>query len=163
MRYTSFRAAVLLLMLSAGTMRASAQRAGITKPEQNADAAQRNISATRDTLVIAPDHNQANSSPVYRFVEQMPAFPGDLPAFLSQHLKYPDSAMAHGIEGRVVIEFIVRKDGSLTDAKVIRSVDKTLDLEALRMISIMPRWKPGMQNGKAVDVWYVLPFMFKLD
>lgn len=100
---------------------------------------------------------------VYKFVEQMPVFDGDLPAFLSGNLKYPEEAKKNGTEGRVIVQFIIRKDGSVTDSEVIRSSGaKSLDDEALRVVGQMPKWKPGKQQGKAVNVSYVLPITFKL-
>ena len=98
------------------------------------------------------------------FFEPMPAFPGDLPAFISSNLHYPDSAMANGIEGRVVIQFLVYKDGSVDCAQVLRTAgNKELDAEALRLISIMPRWIPAKNNSKQVDVLFTMPITFKLD
>jgi protein TonB len=99
-----------------------------------------------------------------RFVEQMPTFEGDLPSYLSSHLRYPDDAREAGIEGRVGIEFVVSEDGSISNVKVVRSSGSTsLDQEAVRVVKGMPRWKPGRQQGRAVPVIFTLPVTFKLD
>lgn len=99
-----------------------------------------------------------------RFVEQMPAFEGDLPAYLNSHLRYPDDARESGTEGRVGVEFIVSADGSIGSVKLIRSSgSSSLDAEAIRVVKGMPRWKPGRQQGTAVPVIFTLPVTFKLD
>jgi len=100
----------------------------------------------------------------FMFVEQMPAFNGDMNAFLSNTLRYPDSARAHNIAGRCAIRFIVAETGSVTDAQIMRSSgDKDLDAEALRVVRAMPPWKPGRQSGKIVPVYYTLPITFALE
>lgn len=105
-----------------------------------------------------------DSSEVFRFVEQMPAYKGDLQHFLHDNLRYPDSAREQGAEGRVVLDFIISPQGNLKDIKIVRSSgNKYLDAEALRVVQAMPPWNPGRQNGKAVNVLYTLPLSFKLD
>ena len=102
---------------------------------------------------------------VYDAVEQMPQYPGGIGAlmqYLSSHIKYPAEAEANGIEGRVICTFIVEKDGSITDIKVSRSVDPSLDQEAVRVIGSMPAWTPGRQNGEVCRVKFTLPVTFKL-
>lgn len=97
--------------------------------------------------------------------ERMPGFPGGitaLMAFISSNLRYPAIAKENNVQGRVIVKFVVRKDGSVGDAVVLRGVDKSLDEEALRIVNAMPRWKPGTQKGKPVSVRYALPIMFKL-
>ena len=97
---------------------------------------------------------------VYDVCEQMPIFEGGdaaLLKYLRENLKYPDKTKDRGVQGRLVIGFIVEKDGSLTDVKVLRPVDIDLDAEALRVIKGMPKWIPGRQNGKRVRVRYLLP------
>ena len=99
-------------------------------------------------------------------VEQMPQFPGGpsaLMQFLSQNVKYPAEAHKAGVEGRVIATFIVEKDGSITNARIARSVHPSLDAEALRVIGSMPNWMPGMQNGEPVRVKYTVPITFKLQ
>lgn len=98
-------------------------------------------------------------------VQEMPSFPGGdeaLLKFIAEALKYPDAAISNGIQGRVTVRFVVSSDGSVKRAEVLRSIDPLLDEEALRVISTMPKWKPGKQNGKAVPVWFFVPVNFKL-
>ena len=102
---------------------------------------------------------------IYEVCEQMPIFEGGdaaLLKYLTDSVKYPELAKKHGVQGRVVIGFIVEKDGSLTDVKVLRPVDIDLDAEALRVIKGMPKWIPGRQNGKRVRVRYNVPVSFRL-
>ena len=97
---------------------------------------------------------------VYEVCEQMPIFEGGdaaLLKYLRENLKYPDNTKDRGVQGRLVIGFIVEKDGSLTDVKVLRPVDIDLDAEVLRLVRGMPKWIPGRQNGKRVRVRYLLP------
>ena len=101
----------------------------------------------------------------YDVVEQMQEYPGGIPAliqFLQENLQYPEQAMASHIEGRVLVAFIVEKDGSISDIKAVRQVDPSLDNEAMRVVSIMPKWTPGYMNGKPVRVRFTLPINFKL-
>lgn len=98
--------------------------------------------------------------------EEMPSFPGGQEAlmqFLNRNIKYPTISQETGVQGRVIIQFIVNKDGSIVDPVVARSIDPYLDKEALRVIKAMPKWKPGMQRGKAVRVKYTVPVTFKLQ
>ena len=111
---------------------------------------------------------QAEPEPekVFDMVEQMPTFPGgntELMKYLSEHIKYPVMAQENGTEGRVIVQFVVEKDGTIAEAHVARGVDPYLDKEALRVVQSMPRWIPGKQNGKAVRVKYTVPVMFKLQ
>lgn len=96
------------------------------------------------------------------YVEQMPEFEGDVFSYLAKALKYPTIPQEYGIQGRVVCQFVVNKDGSIVDIQVVKSIDKYLDAEAVRVIKLMPKWKPGKLNGKAVRVKYTLPVHFKL-
>lgn len=102
---------------------------------------------------------------IYDIVEQYPEFPGGYSAlteWIDDNLKYPVEAAMDGIEGRVIVQFIVRPTGKVVDAKVVRGIAPSLDKEALRLINIMPNWIPGRQKGKAVNVRYTLPITFKL-
>lgn len=102
-----------------------------------------------------PKHEE--ESKVFDVVEQMPSFPGGngaLLEYLATHVKYPVVAQENGVQGRVIVSFVVEKDGSITDVRVVRSVDPSLDREAARVVSSMPRWTPGKQNGSAVRVKY---------
>ena len=99
-------------------------------------------------------------------VEHMPQFPGGpaaLMQFLSQSVKYPKEAVEKNIQGRVIASFVVEKDGSITEATVRRSIDPSLDAEALRVIGTMPKWEPGRQHGEAVRVKYTIPISFSLQ
>jgi protein TonB len=98
-------------------------------------------------------------------VEQMPTFPGGQKAllqYISDNIKYPSIAQENGIQGRVVVRFVVKKDGSVGEVQVLRGVDATLDKEAIRVVKSIPNFIPGKQNGHAVNVWFTLPVSFKL-
>ena len=102
---------------------------------------------------------------VWNVVEQMPKFPGGdagLMSFLKDNLKYPAEAEKAGKQGRVVVTFVVGKDGAVNNAKVVRSVDEKLDAEALRVVNAMPKWQPGKQRGQEVNVMYTIPVTFRL-
>jgi protein TonB len=108
----------------------------------------------------------SKSDKVYDVVEQMPSFPGGngaLLEYLATHVKYPVVAQKNGVQGRVIVSFIVECDGSITDVRVERSVDPSLDREAIRVVSSMPRWSPGKLNGYIVRVKYSVPVAFKLQ
>ena len=95
----------------------------------------------------------------------MPSFPGGMPAmmqWLSENINYPVLAVENGVQGRVIVQFVVEKDGSVTDVSIAKSVEPSLDKEAIRVVSIMPRWNPGKQNGSPVRVKYTVPVMFSL-
>lgn len=104
---------------------------------------------------------------IFEVVENMPEFReggmAGLMQYLSKNIKYPPIAQENGTQGRVTVQFVVNRDGSIVDAKVLRGVDPYLDKEALRVISAMPNWKPGMQRGKPVRVKYTVPVMFRLQ
>lgn len=103
---------------------------------------------------------------IFEVVENMPEYPGGMSAlmqFLSKNIKYPTIAQENGTQGRVIVQFVVNRDGSIVDPVVVRSVDPYLDREALRVIMTMPKWKPGMQRGKAVRVKYTVPVQFRLQ
>ncbi len=103
---------------------------------------------------------------IFQVVENMPEFPGGMGAlmkFLGKNIKYPTIAQENGVQGRVIVQFVVNKDGSIVDPVVVRSVDPYLDKEALRVVKAMPKWKPGMQRGKTVRVKYTVPVTFKLQ
>ena len=111
-----------------------------------------------------PKHEEENK--VFDVVEQMPSFPGGMGAlmsWLSQNMKYPPIAAENGVQGRVIVQFVVEKDGSITDVHVAKSVDPSLDKEAARVVKAMPHWIPGKQNGSAVRVKYTVPVTFKLQ
>lgn len=111
-----------------------------------------------------PKHEEENK--VFDIVEQQPMFPGGQTAlikYLSEHTKYPVVAQENGVQGRVTVQFVVEKDGSISDVHVLRGVDPSLDKEAVRVVKSMPRWTPGKQNGSAVRVKYQVPVTFRLQ
>lgn len=103
---------------------------------------------------------------IFLVPEEMPEFPGGTTAllhYLGQNIKYPTIAAENGVYGKVTVNFVVNKDGSVSDAKVIRGVDPSLDKEALRVVYSMPKWKPGLQGGKPVRVSFTVPISFVLQ
>lgn len=105
-------------------------------------------------------------NPIFEVVEHMPEYPGGMPAmmeFISKNIKYPAAAQQAKIQGRVTIQFIVNTEGNIINPRVLRSADPLLDAEAIRLTTIMPKWKPGMQRGQAVNVKYTVPIMFRLQ
>ena len=114
----------------------------------------------------APVQEESDEGEIFEVVEQNPQFPGGdqaLMAWLTKNLKYPSVAQENGIQGRVMVSFVVNKDGSIVDPKIISSVDPSLDKEAIRVVSAMPKWTPGRQRGKTVRVKYSLPVTFRLQ
>lgn len=115
---------------------------------------------------IEVEEEPVEEEQIFQVVEEMPEFPGGMAEclkFLAKNIKYPTIAQENGTQGRVTVQFVVNRDGSIVDAKVLRGVDPYLDKEAIRVISSMPKWKPGMQRGKAVRVKYTVPVMFRLQ
>ena len=101
----------------------------------------------------------------FNVVEDMPAFPGGMEAmsqFISSNIKYPADAKKQKVDGRVLVNFVVEKDGSITEVKVIKPAFPSLDAEAIRVVKAMPKWKPGYQNGQAVRVQFTMPINFSL-
>ena len=117
-------------------------------------------------VIAQPEPPKEEETKVFDVVEQMPSFPGGPSAlfeYLSKNIKYPVVAEENGIQGRVIVTFVVEKDGSITDVRVVKSVDPSLDKEAQRVVKSMPRWIPGKQNGSAVRVKYTVPVTFRLQ
>ena len=112
-------------------------------------------------------NSNAAKESVYDQVEVKPEFPGGMPAlvkYLQENIKYPSAALAEKAQGKAFVRFVVEKDGSITNTEIIKSTGNIyLDKEALRVASNMPKWKPGMQGGKAVNVRFSLPIMFRLQ
>ena len=103
---------------------------------------------------------------IYETVDQMPGYPNGMAGimqYLSENVRYPATAQENGVQGRVMVRFVINTDGSVTNVKVIRSVDPDLDKEAVRVVSSMTKWRPGKLNGKAVRVAYTLPITFRLE
>ena len=121
---------------------------------------------SKTLLVTEPVKPKEEENTVFEYVEQMPSFPGGdaaLMQYLSKNIKYPPLAEENGIQGRVICSFVVERDGSVSDIRIKRSVDPSLDKEAMRVVSAMPRWIPGRQNGQNVRVKYTLPVTFRLQ
>ena len=125
--------------------------------------------AIRNDIAVNTNESEEKkevANKVFDVVEQMPSFPGGneaLMKFLQENVKYPVVAQENGVQGRVVVSFVVERDGSITDVKVVRSVDPSLDKEATRVVKSMPHWIPGKQNGAAVRVKYNVPVSFRLQ
>ena len=120
------------------------------------------------SIVIFPASAQKNSSnkeKVYLEVDEMPEYPGGKEGFLkfiASNVKYPEEAKKKKISGKVFVSFVVDKKGVVTDARVVRTINDALDKEALRVINLMAKWKPGKMDGKPVDVQFTVPILFKL-
>ena len=120
----------------------------------------------KEVIATEPVKPKEEENKVFDVVEQMPSYPGGMGAlmqYLSSHIKYPAIAEENGIQGRVICTFVVERDGSITDVRIAKSVDPSLDKEAMRVVSKMPKWIPGKQNGSAVRVKYTLPVTFRLQ
>lgn len=114
-----------------------------------------------EEVVVVEDENK-----IFTVVEQQPEFEGGYEAmmnFIRKNMRYPASARRMGIEGTVYVSFVVSKDGSISEVQVVRGISADCDKEAMRVVSMMPPWKPGRQNGKPVFVRFVLPIKFKLN
>jgi len=131
----------------------------------------RTVEAVRSEIAVAappppPAPKPEVATKVFDVVEEMPSFPGGqgaLMSYLASNIKYPVVAQENGVQGRVIVSFVVERDGSISDVKVARSVDPSLDREAQRVVKGMPKWKPGKQNGSAVRVKYTVPVVFRLQ
>ncbi len=120
----------------------------------------------KEVIATEPVKPKEEENKVFDVVEQMPSYPGGMGAlmqYLSSNIKYPVIAEENGIQGRVICTFVVERDGSITDVKIAKSVDPSLHKEAMRVVSSMPKWIPGKQNGSAVRVKYTLPVTFRLQ
>ena len=134
------------------------------------DSSKRIVYAPNGDMVdwedINIDDEPTDTNEIYMVVEDSPQFPGGLQAFLDylhDNIKYPESCRRDSIQGRVIISFVVEKDGSINSAEIVKGVHEQLDAEALRVIDAMPKWKPGKQRGKTVRVKYAIPVNFRLD
>ena len=141
-----------------------------TEVEETEIASTEETGQAMEIKYVAPtveEEEDPEEQTIFEVVEQMPEFPNGgmagLMQFLSKNIKYPTIAQENGTQGRVTVQFVVNKDGSIVDAKVLRGVDPYLDKEALRVVNSMPKWKPGMQRGKPVRVKYTVPVMFRLQ
>ena len=141
-----------------------------TKAVKSAEAAVQTIAVPQDTVKVnyipVEVKEQLQGTPVFEVVEQMPEFPGGMDAmmeYLQKNLRYPQSAKEAKTQGRVSVQFVIDKEGNVTNPNVLRSVDKDMDAEAIRLVKSMPKWKPGMQKGQAVAVKYTVPVLFRLE
>lgn len=143
--------------------------------KNDADVQESTIQASDDTKkavevkytpVQAVVEEEPEEEQIFQVVEEMPEFPGGMGEclkFLSKNIHYPTISAENGVQGRVVIQFVVNRDGSIVDPEVARGVDPYLDKEALRVVQSMPKWKPGKQRGKPVRVKYTVPVIFRLQ
>ncbi len=116
--------------------------------------------------IAQPEPPKEEENKVFDVVEENPSFPGGQAAlmqWLNENIKYPVIAAENGIQGRVIVQFVVSKTGSISDVRVVRGVDPSLDKEAVRVVSNMPNWTPGRQNGTTVNVRFTLPVTFRLQ
>lgn len=114
---------------------------------------------------VYSQNTQTASGPdkVYTIVQQKPDFPGDINTWLANNIVYPQDAKNNNVQGTVYVSFIVEKDGSVSTVKVLRGANSSLDNESVRVVSAMPKWTPGMQDGLPVRVAYLVPIHFMLD
>jgi protein TonB len=144
--------------------------------ENDADVEETTIDASDDIqaavevkgygTAVEVEEEEVEEEQIFQVVEEMPEFPGgqaECMKWLGKNMKYPQISQENGVQGRVIVQFVVNQDGSIVDAQVVRGVDPYLDKEALRVIGNMPKWKPGKQRGKAVRVKFTLPVMFRLQ
>ena len=136
-----------------------ADRSTVTTPEQIIPKIEKPVAEA--PKVEAPKEDIEKK--IFTFAEQQPTFKGNVQAWLTSHLNYPASAADNNIQGKVVVKFVVGRDGSVSRAEVVRGVDPALDREALRVVNSMPKWNPGMNNGQPANVWFQLPITFKLN
>ena len=142
--------------------------------ENDANVEETTIQASDETdkavevkyVPVEVEEEEVEEQQIFQVVEEMPEFPGGMGEcmkWLGKNMKYPTISQENGVQGRVIVQFVVNRDGSIVDAVVARGVDPYLDKEALRVVGLMPKWKPGKQRGKAVRVKYTLPVMFRLQ
>lgn len=122
------------------------------------------LKAVEDIAAPEPPKQEEEQNKIFEVVEQQPQFPGgSVNGWLADHIKYPVVAAENGIQGRVVVQFVVERDGSVSQVRVVRGVDPSLDKEAQRVISSMPKWIPGKQNGQSVRSRFTVPVTFRLQ
>lgn len=142
--------------------------------EDEADVQETAIASTEDTgqkvevkyVPVEVPQEEPEEQEIFEVVEEPANFPGGMSAclqFLSKNIKYPTIAQENGTQGQVILQFVIERDGSITDIKVVRSVDPYLDKEALRVVKTMPKWNPGKQRGKPVRCRFTLPVRFRLQ
>ena len=115
---------------------------------------------------VEVEEEEVEEEQIFQIVEEPASFPGGIGEcmkWLGKNIKYPTISQENGVQGRVIVQFVINRDGSIVDAKVVRGVDPYLDKEALRVVGLMPKWKPGKQRGKAVRCQFTLPVQFRLQ
>lgn len=160
----------MLIMLNTRCDNVKSNDDKIANAEKNAQDSKlyRNESVdnpVNETTSLDIHTNQSVTDTIYNNIEIMPEFPGgfsELRNFLTSNVNYPESAKTNNIEGRTLVSFVVEKDGSITDIEVLRGFDKDCDAEAVRVVSTMPKWKPGVKDGETVRCRFTLPFTFKI-
>ncbi len=142
----------------------STAAAGATTFDQGTDDL--NVVREHKEEIIVEEKHEPVKEEIFTAVEQMPQFPGgegELLKYISSHIKYPTMAAENNIQGRVVVKFVVQKDGNVGEVVVLRGKDPDLDKEAVRVVKTLPKFIPGKMNGQSVSVWYTLPINFKLQ
>ena len=115
---------------------------------------------------VEVEEEEVEEEQIFQIVEEAASFPGaigECMKWLGKNIKYPTISQENGVQGRVIVQFVINRDGSIVDAKVVRGVDPYLDKEALRVVNQMPKWSPGKQRGKAVRCQFTLPVQFRLQ
>lgn len=133
--------------------------------QQGSDDADKFQAVAEQVVVKEPEPEPVKEEEIFVAVEQQPEFPGGTAAlmkWLASNVRYPQMALENGISGRVIVKFVVEKDGSVSGVTLVRGVDKDLDREAIRVVKSMPKWQPGKNNGQAVRCYFNLPVNFKL-
>lgn len=120
-------------------------------------------SATVSAATADDNTTEPQGEEVLNTCDKLPEFKGSMMQWLYQNLKYPEEAVKNNIEGRVIVRFVVGKNGKIYNPEVVRSIHPALDAEAVRVIKAMPEWTPGLKDGKAVNVKYTIPVSFKLQ
>ena len=133
--------------------------------QEGSDDADKFKAVQEQVVVKEPEPEKPKEEEIFVAVEQQAEFPGGLPAlmkWIGNNIRYPEAAQQNDIQGRVIVKFVVEKDGSIGAADIVKGVDKDLDREAIRVVKKMPKWQPGKNNGVAVRSYFTLPVVFKL-
>ncbi len=159
---------MLVISFSSDAIAQTEEKVAPPPPPKEAASVDKPIKAEKKPkqITVIEVEGEQEEPPIFTVVEDMPKFPGGnkaMYAFLGENIKYPDVAKQEGYQGKVFVTFVVEKDGSVSNVKLVRGVHESLDKEAMRVIKIMPKWEPGTQRGKAVRVQYTLPIKFTLD
>ena len=137
---------------------------GVVNQEGSDDADK--FKAVQEAVVVKEPEPAPKEEEIFQAVEQQAEFPGGMPAlmkWLGQNIRYPEAAQQNDVQGKVIVKFVVEKDGSVSGAQILKGVDKDLDKEALRVVSKMPKWQAGKNNGVSVRSYFTLPVNFKLQ